>query len=122
MELRPIEKERWQVFIDELSRALQGNYVEIEVAGPIIGDQIEESWVPLSGLSYDPKEDVVFVHTEQFERAVHNPKEVVALQGDGMRVHSLVIKDAQGNVNTIKFRAPVLIEAASSAEAPSPAP
>lgn len=122
MELRPIEKERWQVYVDALSKAIQGNYVEIEIAGPIIGDQIEESWVPLSGLSYDPKEDVFFVHTDQFERAVHNPKEIVALHDEGMRVKSLVIKDAQGNVNTIKFRAPVLIEAGHGAETPSPAP
>ncbi len=110
MDLRPIERENWQVYLDELSKAIQGNYVEIEIAGVGLGDQVEEAWVPLIGLSYDPKEDIMFVHMDECERIIHEPKELVALFDRNDRVNSLVIKDSQGNVNTVKFRAPVLLE------------
>lgn len=122
MELRPIERENWQLYLDQLSRSIQGNYVEIEVASLGTGDQIEEAWIPLIGLSYDPKEEILFVHTEQFERAIHNPKEVVALHDAGMHVRSISIKDAEGNVNTVNFRAPILIEAGQGAGVSSPPP
>jgi Family of unknown function (DUF5335) len=37
---------------------------EIEVASLALGDQVEAEWLPLLGIAYDPKDDLVQVALE----------------------------------------------------------
>jgi Family of unknown function (DUF5335) len=42
-----------------VSRALLGKRAKIGVASLVLGDQIEAEWVPVLGITYDQKDDVL---------------------------------------------------------------
>jgi hypothetical protein len=56
-----LDKGAWQAYFDRMSKLVTGKQAEIEAASLNIGDQIEAEWVPLLGISYDPKSDLVEV-------------------------------------------------------------
>ena len=55
MAAQKIEKPEWQAFFDTLSKGLVGMRAEIEVASLALGDQIVAEWLPLLGITYDPR-------------------------------------------------------------------
>ena len=61
MTIRKLHKQVWHAFFDFISKLLQGKQVETEVASLALGDQMEAEWLPLLGLVYDPKDDLVEV-------------------------------------------------------------
>lgn len=103
MENRDLDKKEWQGYFDYVSKSLPGMQVEIEVASLDIGDQIQEEWTPLEGLSYDPKDDVLFVHTASLDHAILSPR-AINIDGDELELRSVVIQDAEGQTQTIRFR------------------
>lgn len=72
-----LDKAAWQTTFDQLSKSLLvGKEVEIEVTGLSIGDQIEQEWIQLLGVSYDPKSDVLQILVEGLDHLIHKPREV----------------------------------------------
>ncbi len=57
--MRTLEKSEWHGYFDRVSRALLGKRAKIEVASLVLGDQIEAEWVPVLGITYDQKDDVL---------------------------------------------------------------
>ena len=57
--MRTLEKSERHGYFDRVSRALLGKRAEIEVASLVLGDQIEAEWVPVLGITYDQKDDVL---------------------------------------------------------------
>lgn len=103
METRRMEKIEWQNYFDFVSRDLPTMQVEIEVAGLEFGDQIQAEWTPLVGISYDPKDDVLFVHTAALDHAIHDPQDIV-LEGDETEIRSITVRDAEGSTQTVRFK------------------
>jgi Family of unknown function (DUF5335) len=64
MNTRKLDKREWHPFLDGISKVLEAKEAEVEVASLALGDQIEAEWLPLYGLAYDPKDDVVEVALE----------------------------------------------------------
>ena len=56
-----IDKSGWRVALDRLSKSLSGKRAEIEIAALSLGDQIAAEWLPVIGITYDPKDDIVEV-------------------------------------------------------------
>jgi hypothetical protein len=54
-----LEKEAWHPYFDNITKILEGKRVEVEVASLKIGDQIEAEWLPLIGIAYDHKDDLI---------------------------------------------------------------
>ena len=105
---RSVEKTDWEAYLDTVAKHLGARVVEVEVAGLDLGDQIEADWVPLLGLSYDPREDVVSVAVEGAERLVRQPVEVVVEDGvEGVRW--IDIRDADGHHNIVRFKTPLAL-------------
>jgi hypothetical protein len=50
-----LDKGAWHAYFDRISKLAVGKQAEIEVASLNLGDQIEAEWVPLLGITYDPK-------------------------------------------------------------------
>jgi hypothetical protein len=67
MALTQLAKPEWQDYFDGVSKVLGAKLVEIEVTGLGLGDQVEVDWLPLIGLSYDPRGDVLAVIVEGIE-------------------------------------------------------
>ncbi|WP_323139758.1 DUF5335 family protein [Massilia phyllosphaerae] len=77
MSTTKLDKAAWQTTFDQLSKSLLvGKQVEIEVTGLHIGDQIEQEWIQLLGMSYDPKNDLIQILVEGLDHLIPKPREV----------------------------------------------
>ena len=107
MSTRQIEKENLKAYLDHFSMIMPAELVEIEVASLNIGDQIEAEWVPMSGISYDPKDDVVVVELDN-GNVMHNIRQPVEfwLDEDDSGVRSFEVKCAEGHLHIIRLKEP----------------
>lgn len=103
-----IQKSEWRRYFDFISRMAQGRYIEVEVAGPDIGDQITQEWSYLEGLSYEPRDDELHVHTRTIGQVILGPQIVVTSE-DGIAINAITAKDRHGNIQIIHFRTPLLL-------------
>ena len=110
MAAQKIEKSKWQAFFDRLSRGLVGMRAEIEVASLALGDQIEAEWLPLLGITYDSKNDLLEIALEGLDHLIKHPKEVWADAGVGALLNFEVI-DGEGVAQIIKLREPLMLPA-----------
>jgi hypothetical protein len=103
-----LDKSNWRVFLDRLSKELVGKQAEIEVASLALGAQIETEWMPLQGIAYDPKDDVLELILDGLDHMIHKPREVWIDQGP-LGVGSMEIIDAEGVRQIVKLRDPLLL-------------
>jgi hypothetical protein len=113
MAVRKIDKPEWRVFFDWLSQGLFGARVEIEVASLDLGDQIEAEWLPLLGITYDHKDNLLEIALEGVDHLIRGPQEVWADLNVGEMMSFEVIDD-RGVSQIIKLRQPLML--------PSPSP
>src|ERR687896_1607726 len=97
MATEKLEKSRWHAFFDGMSQILlTGKRVEIEVASIPLGDQIEAEWLPLVGVVYDHKDDVLQVIMEgHLDHMIPHPKEIYIDEGPA-GLESVLVIDSDG--------------------------
>jgi hypothetical protein len=105
-----IDKSGWRAALDTLSKTLIGKQAEIEIAALSLGDQIAAEWVPIIGIAYDPKDDIVEVALEGLDHIISRPRELHFRQQGGL-VSALEIVDGDGVRNIVKFREPLMLPA-----------
>ena len=113
MAVRKIDKPEWQAFFDWLSQGLLGARAEIEVASLDLGDQIEAEWLPLLGITYDDKDNLLEIALDGVDHLIHGPQEVWADLNVGEMISIEVIDDRDVS-QIIKLRQPLML--------PSPSP
>ena len=104
------DKSGWRAALDTLSKSLSGKQAEIEIAALSLGDQIAAEWVPIIGIAYDPKDDIVEVALEGLDHIISRPRELHFRQQGGL-VSALEIVDGDGVRNIVKFREPLMLPA-----------
>ena len=95
MTVRKLDKENWHAFFDFISKLLKGKQVEIEVTSLALGDQVQAEWLPLLGLVYDPKDDLVEVALDGVDHMIGKPREIY-LDDELGGLMSIEIIDAEG--------------------------
>ena len=76
---------------------------EIEVTALNIGDQIQAEWVPLMGIGYDPKDDIVDIELDGLDHIIHHPRDIYLDNGgSGLKLYEIV--DAEGIKHIIKLK------------------
>jgi Family of unknown function (DUF5335) len=95
MTVHKLEKEQWRPFFDRLSKGLDGKQAEIEIASLYLGDQVEAEWLPLLGIVYDPKNDIIELALDGLDHMIHKPREIYIDNG-AQTLMSLEIVDADG--------------------------
>ncbi|WP_036263723.1 DUF5335 domain-containing protein [Methylocapsa aurea] len=110
MSVRKLEKSDWRPFFDHLSKALKGCEAEIEVAALSLGDQVQARWLPVLGLAYDPKDDMMEVALEGLDHLIHNPREIYVDNGVGPLTNIEII-DADGFRQIVKLKEPLMLPA-----------
>lgn len=103
-----LEKAAWQRYFDQVSKTLVGKQAEIEIASLNIGDQIEAEWVPLLGISYDPKNDLVEILLEGLDHLVRKPREIYVEQGP-LGLASMEVIDTDDVRQIVKLRDPLML-------------
>ncbi len=105
-----IEKAQWRATLDQFSKLLGPKQAEIEVAGLSLGDQIEAEWVPLVGISYDPKDDVVEIALDGLDHLIEHPREIW-IDDRGSVWSSLEVVDAEGVRHIVTLKDPLMLPA-----------
>ena len=110
MAIAKIEKAVWREYFDRVSKASEGKNVELEVEALEIGSQIELDWVPLMGLLYDPKNDVLAVMVEGLDHMIRRPQ-TVFVDMTGSALTSVEVIDADQVRHIIRLRDPLMLPA-----------
>jgi len=110
MAISKLEKSMWQSYLDQVSKALDNKRAEIKVQSLALGDQIEAEWLPLLGLTYDPKSDIVEVLLEGLDHLIHKPKEVY-VDRDLSGLASLEVIDKDEVRQIVRLRDPLMLPA-----------
>ena len=100
----------WAEFFDRVSASLQGKRIDIEIASPDFGAQVEARKLSLNGLSYDRKDKVFAIDTEDMEHLVRAPRKIY-ISGDEDAVDSLEITDHDGGQHIVSFSEPLALPA-----------
>lgn len=106
-DLRPARAE-WEPLLDRLSKTLIGKRAEVEIAALQLGDQIAVEWLPLLGVTYDRKNDIIEVALDGFDHLIQQPQELDLLQEDG-QWSALRIVDSEGKQHIIRLREPLML-------------
>ena len=108
MAISKLEKTAWQPYFEHVSKTLVGKRAEIEIASLKLGDQIEAEWVPLLGIMYDPKNDLVAIMLEGLDHMVRNPREIYIDQGP-LGLTSMEVIDTDDARQIVKLRDPLML-------------
>jgi hypothetical protein len=105
---RKLDKSRWQGFFDRVSKGLVGKNAEIEVASLDLGAQVEAKWLPLLGVTYEPKADLIAIALENVDHMVRKPREVFIDDGP-LGLSSFEAVDNEGRQHIVQLRDPLLL-------------
>lgn len=103
MTIAKLDKEVWHPYFDAMSKVLTGKRAEIEVDSLQLGSQIQAQWLPLLGIVYDPKSDIVEVALEGLDHMIHHPREVyVDIDVTGLTSVEVIDEDDERQVITLR--------------------
>jgi hypothetical protein len=108
MTARSLPKTEWQGYCDRISKGLLGKQAEIEVTGLRFGDHVAARWLPLLGITYDPKGDLVEIALEGLDHLIHHPREISVEEGpEGLTAMEIVGGDKRRQI--VKLREPLML-------------
>lgn len=105
-----VDKEDWANFLQWVSEGLTGGRAEIDVLGLDIGAQVEARALPLLGLAYDRKSDVIEVALDGLDHLIHRPRELTVHEEDA-GLMSIRIIDEDDVTQLIKLSGPLNLPA-----------
>jgi hypothetical protein len=108
---RTIPKAAWRTFFDSMSGALLGKRAEIEAASLDIGDQIVAEWVPLLGITYDLRNDLLDVAVGGLNHLIRHPQQVLIEEGEN-GVEIIAVVAADGSQQVVRLKQPLMLPAA----------
>ncbi|MDR3504681.1 MAG: DUF5335 domain-containing protein [Acidocella sp.] len=108
--MEKLERALWRPYLDELSKKLAGEEGEVRISGLKLGSQVEAEWLPLRGVTYDHKDDILVISLEGLEHIIHNPKSMYVEGANGM-LTSLEAVDADGVKCVLQLRKPLALPA-----------
>jgi uncharacterized protein DUF5335 len=116
MQTKQIPKNEWPSFLDRFSREYEGWLVNLEVFNPEIGAQVEETGLPLEGLTDEwdeVKDNTIMIMAgntpeNHITHSINRPTEISLEQSDEGADAALSIKSADGTTALLSFRAVVL--------------
>lgn len=108
MSIRQLQRSEWQAYCDRISKGLEGKRAQIEVAALPLGDQIAAKWVPIIGITYDPKDDILEVALEGLDHIIHKPRSL-AVDESGAGLASLEIVDGDGRKQIVRLQEPLML-------------
>ena len=101
-----ISKSEMRDLFDRMTGELFGARVEVEVESLQLGDRIEAQWLPLLGLSYDPRDDAIAIILEGIDITICRPREIY-LDGTDNEWTALDIVDAEGMQHIVQLKGPL---------------
>lgn len=108
-----IPREQWRTFFDRMSKGLLGKRAEVEVASLDLGDQITAEWVPLLGITYDSRDDLIDVAFDRANHLIQHPSQIVVDETtEGLA--SVAVMDAEGVRQIVRLKDPLRLPPSSA--------
>ena len=101
--LRNLPKTEWRGFFDRMSEPLLGKRAEVEVAALDLGDQVVDEWIPMIGITYDSKDDLVDVALERTNRLIRHPT-AITVEEAPTGLTSVAVVDAEGARHVVRLK------------------
>jgi hypothetical protein len=110
MTIRRLEKPEWRPFFDTMSKILEAEVAEVEVASLDLGDRTQAEWLPLIGITYDPRDDAVEIALDGLDHMIRKPREIY-LDDGAAGLTSLEIVDVDGVRQIVKLKDQLMLAA-----------
>jgi uncharacterized protein DUF5335 len=111
MTTRKLDKTEWRPFFDAMSEILGPKRAEIEVLSLSLGDHVEAEWLPLLGISYDPRDDIVDVALQGLDHIIDQPREIYVVEEEAGELMAIEVVAADGTRQIVKLRDPLMLPA-----------
>jgi Family of unknown function (DUF5335) len=108
MAIHQVPQAEWRSFFDRMSKVLLGKWAEIEVASLDLGDQIVAEWIPMIGITYDSRDDLLDVALDRSNHLIRHPKEIVVEESE-LGLESVAVVDADGARQVIHLKNPLML-------------
>ena len=109
MSRRTLARAEWRRYCDGVSKATVGRRVELDVASLDLGDRVEARWLPLLGLVFDARGDVLEVALDGVGHSIISPRGILLEETErGLVAIEIVATD--DTVETLRFREPLRLE------------
>jgi hypothetical protein len=112
-QLLNVPQSEWRAFFDQMSKAMLGKWAEIEVASLDLGDQIVAEWIPLLGITYDSRDDVVDVAMDRANHLIYHPREIV-VEKTLTGLASVAVVDEEGARQVVRLKEPLMLPDATA--------
>jgi hypothetical protein len=109
MSRRSLPRGDWRRYCDRLSKEIAGGRVELDVASLDLGDRVEARWLPLIGLVFDARRDVLEVALDGVGHSILSPRELL-LEETERGLVALEIVAADDTIETLRFREPLRLD------------
>jgi Family of unknown function (DUF5335) len=111
-QLLSVPRSEWRSLFDRMSKALLGKRAEIEVASLDLGDQIAAEWIPMLGITYDSRDDLLDVALDRFDHLIRHPKEILVAE-DATGVATVAVVDGEDVRQVIRLKEPLMLPPAA---------
>ena len=109
MSRRSLARSEWRRYCDGVSKSAGGGRVELDVASLDLGDRVAARWLPLLGLVFDARGDVLEVALDGVSHSIVSPREILLEETErGLVAIEIVAPD--DTVETLRFREPLRLE------------
>jgi hypothetical protein len=109
MSRQALPRSEWRRYCDRLSKATAGLRVELDVASLDLGDRVEARWLPLVGLVFDARGDVLEVALDGLGHSISSPRELL-LEETERGLVAIEVVAGDDTVETLRFREPLRLE------------
>ena len=108
MSRRGLTRAEWRRYCDAVSKATGGGQVELDVASLELGDRVAARWLPLLGLVFDVRGDVLEVALDGVSHSIVSPREIL-LEETERGLVAIEVVAVDDTVETLRFREPLRI-------------
>jgi hypothetical protein len=106
-----VPSSEWRPFFDRMSKALVGKWAEIDVASLDLGDQIVAEWIPILGITYDAKDDLLDVALDRASHLIRHPQDIV-VEETSAGLLSVAVVDEDGVRHIVRLKEPLMLRPA----------
>jgi hypothetical protein len=109
-----LARSEWRGYCDRLSKELVGRKVELDVASLDLGAHVEARWLPMLGIVFDSRADVLEIALDGVGHSILAPREIHVEETERGLV-ALEIVSANETVDTLRLREPLELPPAGAA-------
>ena len=103
-----LQRMHWQGFCRRMSEGLALQRTDIEISSPETGVQLNSRWLPVTGLNYDPRHDLLYIAFEDVGHLTLRPHELyIEISPHGLESFCVLERDNVWQV--ILLRAPLML-------------